>query len=340
MKKRAFLRTLLATTMLFSITACDDSNAGSNSNGSSPKVVKVSSVVAATHPSTIALKEVFKPMIESKTNGKYQIDIYDSGQLGDEKQSFDYTRQGIIDMSVLGTVMWSEVPKMSVPDFPFLFKDIPHARKVYQGEVGAEISRSFEESQPIKFLAWMPNGARVFSSSKSLSSPDQFKGQKMRMPNNPIHVKVAELLGANVAIMGLGEVFTALEQGVVDGQDNPLSTFVQQGFYSVNKNIYETNHMISSLELLSNINFWNSLSEEEKVIFNEAAKATSDKSWDLYQASIEADKKLVQEKGGSVVVPTDADKQVLVEKMQPLYDELYQKYDWAKALVEKVRNTQ
>ncbi|TLU75763.1 TRAP transporter substrate-binding protein [Mannheimia varigena] len=339
MKKRTFLKSLLASAVMFSVTACDD-NSTSSSNSSQPKVVKISSVVAATHPSTIALKEVFKPMVESKTNGKYQIDIYDSGQLGDEKQSFDYTRQGIIDMSVLGTVMWSEVPRMSVPDFPFVFRDVPHARKVYQGEVGAEIAKSFEDSQPIKFLAWMPNGARVFSSSKPLTSPDQFKGQKMRMPNNPIHVKVAELLGANVAIMGLGEVFTALEQGVVDGQDNPLSTFVQQGFYSVNKNIYETNHMISSLELLANSNFWNSLSEEDKAAFNEAAKATSDKSWDLYQASIEADKKLVQEKGGTVTVPTEADKQALVEKMQPLYADLYKKYDWAEALVEKIRSIQ
>ncbi|TDQ56859.1 tripartite ATP-independent transporter DctP family solute receptor [Mesocricetibacter intestinalis] len=336
MKKRTFLKTLLTSLMLFSVAACDDGGAGA----ASTKVVKISSVVAPTHPSTIALKEVFKPMIESKTQGKYQIDIYDSGQLGDEKQSFDYTRQGIVDMSVLGTVMWSEVPKMSVPDFPFLFRDIAHARKIYQGEVGQEIATSFEQTQPIKFLAWMPNGARVFSSSKALSSPDQFKGQKMRMPNNPIHVKVAELLGANVAIMGLGEVFTALEQGVVDGQDNPLSTFVQQGFYSVNKNIYETNHMISSLELLVNANFWNGLTEEEKAIFNEAAKATSDKSWDLYQESIEADKKLIQEHGGVITTPSEADLKVLIEKMQPLYADLYKKYDWAEALVDKVRNTQ
>ncbi|MDH3000244.1 C4-dicarboxylate ABC transporter substrate-binding protein [Chelonobacter oris] len=338
MKKRICFKMLLAGAVLFSLMACDDAAQHSQS-GQTPKVVKISSVVAATHPSTLALKEVFKPAVESKTNGRYQIDVYDSGQLGDEKQSFDYTRQGIIDMSVLGTVMWSEVPKMSVPDFPFLFTDVAHARKIYQGEVGEEIADSFESSQPIKFLAWMPNGARVFSSSKSLTHPAQFKGQKMRMPNNPIHVKAAELLGANVAIMGLGEVFTALEQGVVDGQDNPLSTFVQQGFYSVNKNIYETNHMISSLELLANAKFWDGLSGEDQAIFLDAAKAASDKSWELYQQSIDSDKKFLAEKGVTVVTPSDADKTQLIEKMQPLYDDLYQKYDWAQALVERIRNT-
>ncbi|PJG85208.1 TRAP transporter substrate-binding protein [Conservatibacter flavescens] len=333
MKKRYFFKTLIASVMLLSVVGCNEQAPASH------KVVKVSSVVAATHPSTVALKEVFKPMIEEKTKGRFQIDVYDSGQLGDEKQSFDYTRQGIIDLSVLGTVMWSEVPKMSVPDFPFLFKNVAHARKIYQGEIGKEIADSFESSQPIKFLAWMPNGARVFSSSKPLSTPEQFKGLKMRMPNNPIHVKVAELLGANVAIMSLGEVFSALEQGVVDGQDNPLSTFVQQGFYSVNKNIYETNHMISSLELLANSQFWESLSDEDKAVFLEAAQATSDKSWDLYQASIEADKQFIAEKSGKVVTPSEADKALLVEKMRPLYDDLYKKYDWAKDLVERIRNT-
>ncbi len=117
-----------------------------------------------------------------------------------------------------------------------------------------------------------------------------------------------------------------------------FSTFVQQGFYSVNKNIYETNHMIS-LELLANANFWNDLSDEEKAIFNDAAQKLLIRA-DLYIQSIEQDKKVVQEKGGTITVPTEADKQVLIEKMQPLYDELYKKYDWAKDLVNKVRNTQ
>ncbi|MGL4917894.1 MAG: TRAP transporter substrate-binding protein [Aeromonas allosaccharophila] len=332
---KTVINILVASAIALSITACGDKNAAT----SETKVIKISSVVATTHPSTVALREIFKPMIESETKGKYQIDIFDSGQLGDEKQSFDYTRQGIIDMSVLGTVMWSEVPKMSVPDFPFLFKNIAHARNVYQGDIGKDIASSFEETQPIKLLSWMPNGARVFSSSKKLQSLEQFSGQKIRMPNNPIHVSVGELLGANVAIMGLSEVFTALEQGVVDGQDNPLSTFVQQGFYSVQKNIYETNHMISSLELVANATFWNNLTDEDKAIFTKAGLAASDKSWDLYQESIASDKKTLEEKGVIVTTPTDEDRKKLIEKMQPIYDKFYAKYDWAENLVNKIRNT-
>ena len=99
----------------------------------------------------------------------------------------------------------------------------------------------------MKLLSWYPNGAREFTSNKKLESLDDFNGQKLRMPNNPIHVKLAESLGANVVIMDMGEVFTALEQGVADGQDNPLATVKTEGWYEVQDYVYDTNHIISSL---------------------------------------------------------------------------------------------
>ena len=156
--------------------------------------------------------------------GRYDIQIYNSGVLGSEKVTYDYTKSGIVEMCVVGTTMWSETPKMSIPDFPFLFDSVEHARVCYQGELGEYIAEDLESTQPLKLLSWYPNGAREFTSNKKLESLDDFNGQKLRMPNNPIHVKLAESLGANVVIMDMGEVFTALEQGVADGQDNPLAT--------------------------------------------------------------------------------------------------------------------
>lgn len=103
------------------------------------------------------------------------------------------------------------------------------------------------------------------------------------MPNNPIHVKLAESLGANVVIMDMGEVFTALEQGVADGQDNPLATVKTEGWYEVQDYVYETNHIISSLELFAGDEFWNSLSTDDQKAFEEASQATSDYAWDLYE---------------------------------------------------------
>ena len=217
------LCTLLVTAMAVgALSGC----AGQEGEG---KLVKISVCVSNQTPAAKALEEVLKPMIEEKTDGKYNVQIYNSGVLGSEKVTYDYTRNGIIEMCVVGTPMWSETPKMSIPDFPFVFRDVEHARRCYQGELGDYIAEDIESSQPVQLLSWMPNGARVFTSNKKLEGLEDFKGQKLRMPNNPIHVKLAESLGANVVIMDLGEVFTALEQGVADGQDNPLATVKTEG---------------------------------------------------------------------------------------------------------------
>ena len=100
------------------------------------KLVKVSICVSSQTPTTRAMREVFKPRLEELTDGRYNIEIYDSGVLGGEKVTYDYTRSGIIEMCVVGTPMWSENPKMSISDFPFVFRDVNHARKAYQGSWG------------------------------------------------------------------------------------------------------------------------------------------------------------------------------------------------------------
>ncbi len=336
MKKKftkIFSGIMIGAVELSLLTGCSGTLTASENNG---QLVKIGSTLASTHPVNIALREVFEPLIEEKTNGKFNIEIYDSSQLGGEKQLYDYTRNGIIEIAAVGTIMWSEVPMMATPDFPFVFRDVAHARRVYQGEVGEYIAQDLESKEPLQFLAWCPNGARVFSSSKPLQSIEDFKGQKLRMPNNPIHIKVAEALGANVVIMDLGEVFTALEQGVVDGQDNPLSTFRQEGWYEVQEYIYETNHMVASIELLGSNQFWDTLTKEEQAIFEEAALETSDKSWDLYEESIAEDKAFMESYGLTVTTPTEEEHEKLVERMEPVYGYLYEEYDWAEDMVKRI----
>lgn len=315
------------------LSACSSTTTASSSRGT---LVKVGTVLPPQHPVNIALREVFEPQVEERTNGKFNIEIYDSNQLGGEKQLYDFTRSGIVEITAIGTSMWSEVPMMATPDFPFIFRDLEHARKVYEGEVGSYIAENLESSQPLQFLAWFPNGARVFSSTEPLESIEDFKGLKLRMPNNPIHIQVARELGANSVIMDLGEVFTALEQGVVDGQDNPLSTLRQEGWHEVQNYIYETNHMISSIELLMSNEFWDTLTDEEKEIFEEAALEAGSLSWDLYEASIEEDKQFLKENGLTVTTPTEEEREQLRELMEPVYDELFEKYDWAEDMINRI----
>ncbi len=302
------------------------STSGTTNGG---KLVKVAICVSDTTPAALAMAEVFEPMVEELTEGRYDVKLYASGVLGSEKNTYDYTKSGIVEMSVVGTSMWSETPKMTTPDIPFLFNDVEHARRCYQGDLGEYLKEDLESSQTsLKLLSWMPNGARVFSSSKELTSLEDFKGLKLRMPNNPIHIKLAESLGASAVIMDMGEVFTSLEQGVVDGQDNPLSTVKNEGWYEVQDYIYNTNHIISSLELFTGTEFWESLSEEDQEAFTEAAEAASDYAWDLYIEQLDSDIQFMEDEGLTVTNPTDEEREAMVEMIQPVYDYLESEYDW------------
>lgn len=321
--KRGASALLIGSMMTGLFTGC--SATGENSGG---KLVKIAVCVSDQTPAAQALADVFKPMVEEATDGRYDIQIYNSGVLGSEKVTYDYTKSGIVEMCVVGTTMWSETPKMSIPDFPFLFDSVEHARVCYQGELGEYIAEDLESTQPLKLLSWYPNGAREFTSNKKLESLDDFNGQKLRMPNNPIHVKLAESLGANVVIMDMGEVFTALEQGVADGQDNPLATVKTEGWYEVQDYVYDTNHIISSLELFAGEEFWNSLSEEDQKAFEEASQAASDYAWDLYEEQLSDDKQFMKDNGLVVTELSDEDREVMKEKIQPVYDYLNAQYDW------------
>lgn len=311
---------------------------GASSDGS--KTLKVGTILSSSHPVNVALKNSFAKTVEEKSGGKLKVQIFDSGVLGGEKQLYDSVRNGNIDLCAIGTVMWNEVDKLSIPDWPFIFRDLDHAQKAYHGEIGDEMAKDLEEKGNIVFLGWFPNGARVFSANRTISTLDDFKGLRMRMPNNPIHIQIGELLGANVTPLPLGEVFSALEQKVVDGQDNPLSSFRSEGYYEVQTDIFESNHIITSIELMASKKLWNSLTPEQAEILKEAGKEAALEAWKLYEQSIEDDKKFLEENGIKITVPNEELKNQMISKMQPIYDDLYKKYPWAEEMVNKIKSIQ
>lgn len=323
---------ITAAALTASLSGCGKS--GENS----AKLVKVAVCVSDKTPAGDAIINVFKPKVEELLGDKYDIEVYPSGVLGSEKVTYDYTKAGIIEMCLVGTSMWSETPTMTIPDFPFVFRDVEHARRAYQGELGNYIKNDLESEQPVNLVAWYPNGARAFSSNKKLEGLEDFSGQKLRMPNNPIHVKLAESLGANVVIMDMGEVFTALEQGVADGQDNPLSIVKNEGWYEVQEYIYNTNHIVASLELFANDEFWNELPEEDRAAFKEAADEASDAAWDNYIEQLESDTQFMKDNGLTVTELSDEDREEMKKKIQPVYDYLDSQYEWAPEIREMINN--
>lgn len=320
------------------LAACLTLAAASSVFAANPITIKVGDNWNNTHPMAAAIDTVFKPQIEKGTKGMIKVDVYHSGTLGNEGDLWGGVRNGTIEVAIVGTPMNQEFPTMMISDWPFLYRDLKHAKNVWASPIADEINTEFHKKFPsVHVLGWGPNSARTFTSNKKLTSVADFKGQKFRMPGNPIHMGIAQNLGASAQVIPLGELFSALETGVVDGQDNGMVTVISQALNEVQKYLYETNHIIATLEIMVNAPFFDKLSAEHQKVIRDAAKAASAKAWDDYIASVDKDRQFLKGKGMTVTTPTPADQQKIVDMVKPLTDKMYAEQAWAKPLTDKIR---
>ncbi|MGG1597157.1 TRAP transporter substrate-binding protein [Paenibacillus naphthalenovorans] len=343
--KRGFKMTavlLLAVSVV--LAGCGSSNQGTGSgtgasggSGQAAKTIKVANYFAPEHPQNVALREKFKPLVETNSNGTLKVEIYDNNKLGAEKEFYNGVRSGTIEMGIPGLIMQSDIEKMQVGEWPFLFENFAHAKKVFDGPIGQEMAEDMESKHGVKVLAWSANGFRMFSSTKPLNSIEDFKGFRLRMPNIPNYIALGQALKANVSPLPISEVFTALEQKVVDGQDNPIATLRASGWYEVQKYVLESNHMFSPNMYIINKKFWDALTPEQQKVIQDASKVAADHEWKLLEDSFEEDKKFLQEKGLQFITPDDSFKKAMQDAAAPLYEEFYKKYPWGKDMVEKIK---
>jgi tripartite ATP-independent transporter DctP family solute receptor len=316
--------------------------AGGRGEGGAQKItLKVGDTWSATHPIAQAIDQVFKPQIEQKTGGAVTVEVYHSGVLGAEQALWDGVRNGSIEVVVVGSVMNTEYKPMLISDWPFLYRDLNHAKKVWTGSFATDFLKDFDTFFPqVRMLSVGPNSARTFTSNKKLTSVDDFKGQKFRMPSNPVHVGIATDLGASAQVIPLNELFNALQTGVVDGQDNGMVTVLSEHLNEVQKFLYETNHIVATMEIIINANVYNGLPAETQKIISDAAKEAAAWAWDTYIKSVDADRATITASGVTVTPVTAADQQRIISAIQPTLNKLYAENTWAKALTDKVKAVQ
>lgn len=304
-------------------------------------LIRVADTWSASHPMAAAVDEVFAPRVAELSGGTLAVEVYHGGVLGNEGDLWDSVRNGTIQVVIVGTPMNQEHPTMLISDWPFLYRDIEHAQAVWTGEIADDLSDEFHEVFPTTYvLGWGPNSARTFSSGLPLTSVEDFAGQRFRMPGNPIHIGIAQNLGANPQVIPLGELFTALETGVVNGQDNGMVTIRSEGLFEVQDYVYETNHIIATLELIINADFLDNLTEEEQQAVREAAREATDAAWETYLESVDEDREFLESQGLTVTPLTEADREVMIERLQPLMDTLYRQNPWAEDLVARIEAVQ
>lgn len=253
--------------------------------------------------------DTFAREVERRTDGRYKIQTFYAGSLGAERESVEAVQLGAQELTFSSTgPIPNFVPEVRILDVPFLFRDYAHARSVLDGQIGNGLLQKFE-SKGIKALAWGENGFRHMTTSKrAINGPDDLKGLKIRTMENPVHIQAYKAFGLNPTPMAFSELFTALQQGTVDGQENPLSVITASKFDQVQKHLTLTGHVYSPAVFLMNKSLFDKLSDADKQAFLSAAKEAVKAN----RARVDADEKSsvvdLRAKGMQVVAEIDKSK--------------------------------
>jgi tripartite ATP-independent transporter DctP family solute receptor len=211
--------------------------------------------------------------IERGTQGRYKCQHFPSGSLGGEREMIEAVQLGTLDLVNTSTgPLGNFVPEVKIVDIPFLFRDYDHARKVMDGQVGQDLLKAMQ-AKGLVGLAWTENGFRHMTNSKrAIRSADDARGLKMRTMENKVHMDGYKTFGILPTPMPFPELFTALQQGTVDGQENPIPVILAAKFSQVQKHLSLTGHVYSPAVIILSPNVWNKLSAAEKTVFQEAGK--------------------------------------------------------------------
>lgn len=215
----------------------------------------------------------FNDEIVKRTNGRYKLQYFTSGALGGEREMLEAVQLGTQDLVITSSgPVGNFVPETRIVDIPFLFRDYDHARKVLDGPIGQDLLAKFP-SKGLVAITWMENGFRhITNSRRQVKTPEDVKGMKIRTMENKVHMDAFKAMGALPTPMNMNEVFTALQTGTVDGQENPIPVILSNKLYTVQKYLTLTGHVYSPALLITSKGFWDKLSEADKAAFKEAAK--------------------------------------------------------------------
>jgi len=296
--------------------------------------MRISISIAQNSHQGIAV-DTFAKEVEKRTAGRYKVQPFYSGSLGGERESIEAVQLGTQELtfSSSGPVP-NFVPEAKILDIPFLFRDKAHARAVLDGPIGQEMLAKFD-SKGFKALAWGENGIRHMTNSKrSVSAPEDLKGLKMRTMENPVHVAAYKGLGIVTTPMAFPEVFTALQQGTVDGQENPLSVIMASKFDQVQKHLTLTGHVYSPGIFLMNKASFDKLSAADKQAFLDAAK----EGVKANRGRVDEDdaKGVAELRNKGMTVVENVDKSKFVAMLAPVNAEFEKQF--GKANIERIRN--
>ena len=260
----------------------------------------------------------FKQLVESRTAGRVQVEIFPNNQLGSPREMFESTKMGSMQMLWEGIGAFTGfVPEFMVFSMPYTFPNITVALKVLDGDFGDELSALSVKKTGVRLLAYSQYGWRHFTNNKrAIRTPADMKGLKIRTQEDPAMMKLVQSMDASATPIAWGELYTALQQGVVDGEENPTSMIQVAKLYEVQKYMTMDGHILAVNPVCINEKFYQSLPQDIRHIIRDSAHTAAlvYNGVNTYGATLDvAD---LAKKGMQIYVPTEAEHQQFVKAAQ------------------------
>ena len=331
-KYRRFLAFCLSLVMMLSLFGCSNEQGGNSgdvqsggetsSGGGDQEVYEItySCTLAESHMITQLIMQLAEEL-EERTDGRMTMTVYPNNILGDSRANVEGMQNGSIQMGEMSTAPLSIFTDMLLPmTLPFFFDNFETAYAFCDGEFVDELEDRLAEELGVRPIAWISNGSRALSNSKHpVSTPADMNGLKLRVMESEIYIKTFETLGASPVAMSLGEVFTPLQQGTVDGQDNPTGIFLSSKFNEVQGYFTDLNHSIDMCPVLISEVFYQSLPDDLRQILDdiwtEYTEVERQQIIDNTEAEIETISETVE-----VTRLTDEQRQAFKEACEPVYE--------------------
>jgi TRAP-type transport system periplasmic protein len=276
-----------------------------------PLTIKFAHAGSPTHPYSVGIQKL-TPILEKNSGGAIKLQVFCCAQLGSERELAEGTRLGTINMTSVAAegALPAWVPELQVLGLPFLIRDRAHAYKVLDGSIGKEFEAKLA-AQGFQTLGWWELGFRnMTSKNKPIHTPDDLKGLKMRVQEAKVWLGLMRSLGAIPTPIPFGELYNALQQGVVDGQENPIVTIVSMKFYEVQKQVGLTEHTYTALPVLANKQWWDGLTSAQRGVIAESVKQSVVEQRQTVSTQVEEGMKFLKSQGVNI---TDVDKAKFME---------------------------
>ncbi|MDR1533645.1 MAG: sialic acid TRAP transporter substrate-binding protein SiaP [Planctomycetota bacterium] len=297
-------------------------------------IVKWADTQGPTHPSVVMAENLSK-ILEEKSGGRIKIQVYPAGQFGSAREMIEGVSLGMHEVIPDGPAMVAQfVPSIGITESPYVWRDADHMVKVFNGPIGEEFSKELIQKTGMRIIGALYYGARhITSTSREIRHVKDLEGFKLRTPESDIYVAMADAWGAKATPSSFSELYLALRQNVVDGQENPIPTIVSAKFNEVQKYLVLTGHIVGTRIVLINEAFWQSLGKELQDMFKEEL----DKAGEWHNKVIKDQEQAMLaelEKGGMIVIRPDIE-----EFRKPVVESLPAKFEfkWGKGTWDRIQ---